>query len=141
MSAKLYTREVLELATGLSRWPLDPALALTGEARSRTCGSVVTVGLELDGGAIARVGLKVQACAIGQSAAALFAEAATGKTSAGLTDALAGLELWLGEGGPLPDWPGLAVIAAARDYPARHGAILLPWQAALAALPSDPQPG
>jgi len=42
---------------------------------------------------------------------------------------------WLGGAGQMPDWPGLAAIAAARDYPARHGAILLPWRAALDALP------
>jgi hypothetical protein len=33
--------------------------------------------------------------------------------------------------GSLPDWPGLATIAAARDYPGRHGALMLPWTAAL----------
>jgi hypothetical protein len=36
----------------------------------------------------------------------------------------------------LPDWPGVEAIAAARDYPARHGAIMLPWTAARDALSS-----
>jgi hypothetical protein len=36
----------------------------------------------------------------------------------------------------LPDWPGLTAIAAARDYPARHGAIMLAWQAARQLLPT-----
>ena len=27
------------------------------------------------------------------------------------------------------DWPGLEALAAARGYPARHGAILLPFEA------------
>jgi hypothetical protein len=53
-----------------------------------------------------------------------------------LTRALAGIEAWLSTAdAPLPDWPGLSAIAAARSYPARHGAILLPWKAAMAALP------
>ncbi|WP_260921839.1 hypothetical protein [Novosphingobium sp. 9] len=33
--------------------------------------------------------------------------------------------------GALPEWPGLDAIAAARDYPARHGAVMLVWDAAL----------
>jgi len=37
----------------------------------------------------------------------------------------------------LPDWPGLDAIEAARAFPGRHGAMLLPWQAALAALSSE----
>jgi len=35
-----------------------------------------------------------------------------------------------------PDWPDLALVAPARAYPARHGAMLLPWKAAAAALSS-----
>jgi NifU-like protein involved in Fe-S cluster formation len=34
----------------------------------------------------------------------------------------------------MPDWPGIDLIAVARDYPARHGAIMLAWEAALSAL-------
>jgi hypothetical protein len=34
----------------------------------------------------------------------------------------------------MPDWPGLAAIAPAREFPGRHGAIMLPWTAARDAL-------
>jgi hypothetical protein len=34
----------------------------------------------------------------------------------------------------LPDWPDIQQIEPARDYPGRHGAIALPWKAALDAL-------
>ena len=47
-----------------------------------------------------------------------------------------GLRDWLvQETAPQPGWPGLDALAAARAYPARHGAILLAWRAALEALP------
>lgn len=52
---------------------------------------------------------------------------------ADLSAAAGEIEQWL-NGGPIPDWPGFEAIAAARDYPARHGAILLAWRAALVAL-------
>ncbi|MFZ5744160.1 MAG: iron-sulfur cluster assembly scaffold protein [Pseudomonadota bacterium] len=140
-SATLYTREVLALATSLSQWPHDPDLPLSGTARSATCGSTVSLSLATDpAGAIARVGLKAQACAIGQASAALFAASAAGRDADNLAAALEAIRHWLKEGAELPDWPGFATIAPARDYPARHGAILLAWQAALEALSSQPNP-
>lgn len=140
-SANLYTRDVLALATSLSQWPYDPDLPLSGAARSPTCGSAVSLSLATDeAGAIARIGLKAQACAIGQASAALFAGDAAGRDADGLRSALAAIQAWLKGDSALPDWPGFATIAAARDYPARHGAILLAWQAALEALSSQPNP-
>lgn len=132
----LYTPEVLGLATGLASYPFDSSLPLHGSARAPLCGSMIEIGLELDqAGRIARLGLKSHACAIGQASAALFARSAETKNRDELEMTLAALERWLSDSGaPEPDWPGLGSIAAARAYPARHGAILLPWKAALAAL-------
>jgi NifU-like protein involved in Fe-S cluster formation len=131
----LYTPEVLALATGLARFPLDDDLTLRGNARSQSCGSTLELGLALKDGRIAQVGLRAHACAIGQAAATIFAEAAAGRTVAEILASEHEVAAWLA-GGPLPAWPGLATIAAAAAYPARHGAVLLPWRAALSALPS-----
>lgn len=134
-SATLYTPQVLALATSLARFALDDGLSLRGSARSPTCGSSIELGLELDSrGAIERIGLRAHACAIGQAAAALFADGATGRDRPAIELAAAEIAAWL-EGGAQPAWPMFEAIAAARAYPARHGAILLPWKAALAALP------
>jgi NifU-like protein involved in Fe-S cluster formation len=138
-AARLYTPEVLALATSLAQWPLVAGSpGLTGTARSVTCGSAITVLLDLDeAGAIRAVGLQAQACAVGQAAATLFADAATGHNRSSLAAAEAALRAWLGGADEMPDWPGLSALAAARDYPARHPALLLPWMAALSALSSD----
>ncbi len=113
-----------------------------GEARSALCGSRVALGLAVDdAGRIEQIGLRVQACAIGQASAALFAEAAIGRNLAEIEATLAALADWLGQGGSLPAWPGLAAIAAARDYPARYGAVVLAWQAARDALFTATNPG
>lgn len=136
-TAALYTPQVLGLATSLARYPWDEALPLHGEARSATCGSSLAIAMELSpSGRIARFGMKVHACAIGQASAAIFAAAAAGQDRAALAQAERAIAAWLAAGGDLPDWPGLSAIAAARAYPARHGAILLAWRAALAALPT-----
>jgi NifU-like protein involved in Fe-S cluster formation len=109
---------------------------LRGAARSPSCGSSLELGLSLDrAGRIERVGLRSHACAVGQSAAAIFARAAKGRDQAEIAAAASEVEAWLG-GGDLPDWPGLGVLARAQAYPARHAAVMLPWRAALAALSS-----
>lgn len=134
-AAKLYSPQVLALAVELTRWPAQPELPLHGEARSPTCGSTIAIDLALDDrGAIASLGMRVRACAIGQAAAALFARNADGKTQEQLESVLQALELWLAGEGAEPDWPELNVIAPAREFPARHGAVLLPWRAALASI-------
>jgi len=136
-AAKLYTPELLGLAVELARHPPLAEAKVRGEARSPTCGSTLAMDFDLDGeGRIERLGLRVHACAVGQAAAAIFARHAIGRNAEDISAALQQLESWLG-GGELPPWPDLALIEAARDYPGRHGAILLPWRAALAALSSE----
>jgi hypothetical protein len=59
---------------------------------------------------------------------------AVGRGAEEIADALSEVERWLARGESEPDWPGIAALASARAYSARHAAILLPWKAALDAL-------
>lgn len=138
-TARLYTPELLALAVELAGVPpLDGADA-QAEARSPTCGSTLAMGLMLDGaGRIADLGMRVRACAVGQAAAAIFARHARGRDLADIADTLQQLEAWLRGEGEAPDWPDLELVAPARAYPARHGALLLPWKAASTALSTAP---
>lgn len=134
-ATKLYSPALLGLATGLAAFPLTDDLPMIAEARSRSCGSVIALGLAPDdSGRIARIGMRVSACAIGQASAALLAQAACGLMPAQLRHAAEGLAAWLAGEGELPDWPGIGALAPARDHPGRHGALLLPWTAACEAL-------
>jgi len=131
----LYTPEVLAAAAGLAGFPWDDALPLRGEARSRSCGSTLALGLSMDdAGRIARIGIRPHACAIGQAAAHVFATGAIGQTRDDIAAAQASLQAWLAGDGPMPTWPGMSLIEPARAYPGRHGAITLAWNAALSAL-------
>lgn len=135
----MYTPELLALAVSLADRPFDPAMPCKGEARSRTCGSHLRLSCELDrAGKIDQLGLQVSACAVGQAAAAIFAAGAKGLDRPALTDARAALIGWLGGDAAPPRWPGIAALAPAREHPARHSAILLAWDAALAALSKEP---
>ena len=132
---KLYSPALLGLATGLAEYPFDASLPLTAEVRSRSCGSVIALGLALDdAGRIDRIGMRVSACAIGQASAALLAQSITGAEPAHIETTAAGLADWLAGEGDLPPWPGLEPLGPARAHPGRHGALLLPWKAAVEAL-------
>jgi NifU-like protein involved in Fe-S cluster formation len=136
---RLYTPELLALTLKLAAFPLDESLPLEGSARSKSCGSTLLLRLALtEDGTVERLGLRVRACAVGQASAAIFAEAAPGRSADEITEVARQMKLWLEDQGPLPDWPGIAMIEPARAYPARHGAMMLPWDAALAALSSTP---
>lgn len=140
-TARLYTPQVLALATQLAERPFDPAMPRRGQARSTSCGSTLDLSLATDaGGRITGLGIRAQACAIGQAGAAIFAGAAQGRDAAQVAAALTAIERWLRDDGDLPDWPGLAAIAGARAHPARHGAVLLAWRAAIDALSQADKP-
>lgn len=135
--AKLYSPELLALATGLADYPLDPALPLRADARARICGSTITIGFALgDDGRIERVGMQVSACAIGQASAALLARGCRAADQEHIARIADDLARWLANEGDLPRWPGLAALGPARTHPGRHDALLLPWKAACMALSS-----
>jgi NifU-like protein involved in Fe-S cluster formation len=135
---KLYTPELLGLAVSLAGFPLDDSLPLRGSARSRSCGSTLDAGFMTDGeGRVERLGLRVRACAVGQAAAAIFAQGSRGVSLADIEAAHSALAAWLAERGEMPEWPGIEALHEARAYPGRHGAIMLPWSAALDALSSS----
>jgi NifU-like protein involved in Fe-S cluster formation len=135
VTAPLYTRDILRLAAAI------PHLGRLAEAqgsvqrRAPLCGSRVVVDVVLDeAGRVAVLGQEVKACAFGQASAALMAAHAPGRTPAELAEARDALAAWLtGTRDDPGDWPGLEVLAPARRLSARHGAILLPFEAVAAA--------
>ena len=134
MTAPLYTRDILRLAAAI------PHLArfedVDGvELRSPTCGARVRVAVTMDGNRVAGLRQAVEACAFGQASAALMGAEALGTTEADVRAAMDGVAAWLaGDDGAVTAWPGLAVLDPARSRTGRHGAILLPFRALLAAI-------
>lgn len=135
MAEALYNREILRLAAataGAER--LDQPQGSAAKV-SPVCGSRIIADVDLDGaGRIARFGLEVRACALGQAAATLVSDAIIGRDASDLVTARAGLADWLaGRSEAEPAWPGMAVFAPARPHRARHPSILLTFDAAIAA--------
>ncbi|PAL22787.1 iron-sulfur cluster assembly scaffold protein [Sphingopyxis sp. GW247-27LB] len=134
MSAPLYNRDILALAVATADYPLPAEARRRASLRAPLCGSRIIVDVGSDAaGRVTAVGLHVEACALGQASAALLARHAPGRSVAEIRAARDAIALWFGGEGEAPDWPGFELLAPARDYPARHGAILLPFDAAVAA--------
>ena len=135
MSASLYNIEILRLAASLT----DAARLVdpdgTAEVRSPTCGSRVTTDVAVRDGRVIGFAQQVRACALGQASAALLAAHVEGSPVQSVRDTAANLRAFLtGKRDDPGSWPGLDIFNPASAYPARHAAILLPFDAAVAAI-------
>ncbi|GLR48061.1 iron-sulfur cluster assembly scaffold protein [Sphingomonas astaxanthinifaciens] len=127
-----YTLEILRLAASL---PLETGLEGadgTGEARSPTCGSRMTTMVRTEDGRIAAIAQSVTACAYGQASAALLQRWAPGRLTAEVIVMRAAVKAWLEGRGELPQ--GYEALRPVQERSGRHGAVLLPFDALLAAL-------
>ncbi len=137
MAEPLYTRDILRLAADSAELVRLDDPHGRAEARSPVCGSAMIAEVTIDGqGRVAAFGGEVHACAMGQASATLVMRHAAGMTPGDVAAARDGLIRYLGgETDKLP-WAEMAVFAPVRSRPARHGAIMLPFDAMLAAIES-----
>jgi NifU-like protein involved in Fe-S cluster formation len=137
MNAPLYTTEILRLAASLKEPHALEREDGRAELRSPTCGSRVSTSVQLDEqGRIRTLSQQVHACAFGQASAALLERGAVSRGRDEVEMGLSQLDAWLGGAPDTPAWPGLPALAPARSRKSRHGAILLPFRALLAAIES-----
>ena len=136
MNEPVYTTEILRLAASLG----DPCELERedgrAEVRSPTCGSRISLAVQLDDARrVKRLSMQVHACAFGQASAALVERHSYGLTHAEISDAMMEVSRWLADDhDDATAWPGIATLEPARARQARHGAILLPFRALLAAM-------
>lgn len=131
----IYNKDVLRLAANISRTKRLDLPDASVSLNSPLCGSSITVDLKLNNGAVANFGQQVKACALGQAAASVMAATIIGKDRAALETVRDQINEMLTGDGPVPtgDWVALAALAPAKSATSRHGAIMLPFNAALQA--------
>ena len=136
MSGALYNSTILRLAASIPHHALLADPHGQAEQRSPICGSRVTVTLRLDAeGRIVALGQEVRACALGQASAAVMGGHAVGRDAGEIAAARDALAAYLaGAREDVGDWPGIEVFAPARPHAGAHARILLPFEAALAAI-------
>jgi NifU-like protein involved in Fe-S cluster formation len=127
----LYSRDILRLAVAVGDFPplLQPAVRV--ERRALLCGSHIVLDARFcPDGALMGVGFAVHACAIGQASSVLLARGVAGQIAAELAEVTRSIARWLDDASaPLPGWPDIALLAGVRQFPARRGAALLPFEA------------
>jgi NifU-like protein involved in Fe-S cluster formation len=138
-ASSLYSRDILRLASALPHGDSIADPDGTATRRSPVCGSEISVELRRDeAGRITDIAFRARACALGQASAAFLRQAAIGRSVAEIAEARVALAAALsGDADFEAYWPELSAFAPARDHPGRHAAILLPYDAILAAAEAD----
>lgn len=132
----LYHPRIFELAGDIAHVGRLPAPHGTSTKVSKICGSTVTVDIMLEGEVVTGLGIEVEACALGQASASVFAGHAIGARVDEIVAARDALKAMLKENGPPPTgrfWE-LRHLEGVRDYPPRHTSTLLAFEAAVAAI-------
>lgn len=133
----LYSEKILELA---GNQPIPGRLAdAQASARrvSRVCGSVIEVDVKVEDGVITGYGHEVQACALGQTSAAIVATHVVGAPAKEVRRVRDEMTAMLKAGGPPPAgerWGDLKYLEPVRDYRPRHTSTLLVFDALCDAL-------
>lgn len=134
MTEPLYNTEILRLAASIPHHARLPEPMGSAEKRSPICGSRVTVDVAVDdAGRVSELGMLVRACALGQASASLLGATVIGKSAQELAVARDAVAAWLAGKGPLPEWPGFAVMTPVLPHSARHASIRLAFEAAVEA--------
>ena len=131
----LYNTDILTLSASLKNERLD---APNGTARkvSKLCGSWLEIDVNMDGDVVSEVALRVQACALGQSSAAILQQGIIGACLEEITQAKDALRAMLKSDGEPPKgrFERLALLKGVKAYPARHTSTMLAFDAAAEAV-------
>lgn len=133
----LYSSRILKLAADMPRAGRLAAPDASSEKVAKLCGSRIIVDVVLDAeGRVGDFAQDVQACALGQAAAAVLGAHVVGADLGEIEMARDALRAMLKEDGPAPvgRFSELAVLEAVKDYPARHASTMLAFEAAAAAV-------
>ena len=135
MDSALYNRDILRLAASLISGDRLEHPDGVAEARSPLCGSRIQAEIETSNdGTVNALALRANACALGQASAAILLANAVGENLKSIADIREGVADALSGNSEMPNsWRELMLLAPAKDYPSRHAAILLPYDALLAA--------
>lgn len=132
----IYNKRILELAADIPRLGRLAAPQASATARSKLCGSTVTVDVVMEGDRVADFAHDVKACALGQASSSIMARHVVGATAAELRDLREAMHRMLKQNGDAPGgrWEELRVLEPVRDYKARHASTLLTFDAVVDAI-------
>jgi NifU-like protein involved in Fe-S cluster formation len=128
---EIYNSKLLELAAHIphSQRLANPDATIT--AHSKLCGSTVSIDLKMQGDRVNGYGQSVKACLLGQAASAIMGAHIIGANAGELRETAAAMRRMLKENGPPPTgrFADLAILEPVRHYKARHGSVMLVFDA------------
>ena len=127
----IYNTKILDLAANIARTERLVTPQGSASARSRLCGSEVSVDVNLADGRVSDYAQTVKACLLGQAAASIMGQQIVGSTPEDIRAVARSLRVMLKENGAPPSgkWADLAVLEPVRDYKHRHDAIMIVFDA------------
>jgi len=128
---EIYNTKLLELAAHSPRSQRLKAPDATATAHSKLCGSTISIDVSMSSDRVTDYGQTVKACLLGQAAAAIVAGNVIGSTAREVREAGTAMRKMLKEEGPPPTgrFAELAVLEPVRHYKARHGSVMLVFDA------------
>ena len=133
----LYSDKILEIAGNQPRPGRLSDADGTARKVSRVCGSTIEVDIKLHDGVITGYGHDIQACALGQTSAAVVASHVVGTTASEFRRVRDEMTAMLKADGPPPSgerWVDLKYLEPVREYRPRHTSTLLVFDAVCEAL-------
>ena len=132
----IYSARILSYAGNVTRLGVLEDADASASARSKLCGSRLTVYVKLSSGKVSEFSHEVKACALGQASSAIMAETVIGATPGDIRRARTQMLSMLKEGGEGPDgrFDEMRCLLPVRDYPARHASVMLTFDALVQAL-------
>lgn len=136
MIDEVYNARILAFAGNIGRIGRLDAPDATATARSKLCGSTVTVDIRMDGDTVSDFAHEVKACALGQASSSVMARNVVGATAAELRAARETMLRMLTENGPPPTgrFEDMKYLEPVRDYRARHASTMLTFDAVVDAI-------
>jgi len=131
----LYNTDILSLSASLKNETLSTP-DRTSRKVSKLCGSWLEIDVNMVGDVVGEVALRVQACALGQSSAAILKQGIIGASLSEIVEARDALREMLKAEGEAPKgrFEKLALLKGVKAYPARHTSTLLAFEAAIEAV-------
>lgn len=131
----IYSTRILEVTASMPDVPMLNEPDGVGMSHSKLCGSKMSVSIKVKDGRISDYGQVVEACLLGQAAAAVMARNAVGLTRHDVELVREQMYAMLKANGSPPAgiWSDLDVLYPVKDYKPRHTSMMLVFNAVLAA--------
>ena len=132
---ELYSNQILKLAADIPILERLNSPDVTINNRTKLCGSLITIDLNMNNGIIIGYAHEVKACALGQASASILAKDIVGKTGKEVIKVREAVFKMLdGSSYSLDIFPEYQILSSAAEFKNRHDSILLSLDAAVQAI-------